>query len=127
MKDTYAALGIIHQTWQPIPGRVKDFIAMPRPNGYQSLHTSVVSDRGLPFEVEIRTIDMHRIAEEGIAAHWKYKEGRVGTRPDEQIFRWLRQLIEWQQEIPRSAGVHPAPEDRPLPGGGLLLQRREAK
>ena len=99
VKDTYAALGIIHQTWQPIPGRVKDFIAMPRPNGYQSLHTSVVSDRGLPFEVQIRTIDMHRIAEEGIAAHWKYKEGRVGTKPDEQYFRWLRQLIEWQQEI----------------------------
>ena len=72
---------------------------MPRPNGYQSLHTSVVSDRGLPFEVQIRTIDMHRIAEEGIAAHWKYKEGRVGTKPDEQYFRWLRQLIEWQQEI----------------------------
>src|SRR3954468_11169272 len=99
VKDTYAALGIIHQTWQPIPGRVKDFIAMQRPNGYQSLHTSVVSDRGLPFEVQIRTIDMHRIAEEGIAAHWKYKEGRVGTKPDEQYFRWLRQLIEWQQEI----------------------------
>ena len=98
-KDCYGALGIIHQTWQPIPGRIKDFIAMPRPNGYQSLHTSVVSDRGLPFEVQIRTRDMHRIAEEGIAAHWKYKEGRVGAQPDEQYFRWLRQLIEWQQEI----------------------------
>ncbi|HEY8551265.1 MAG TPA: bifunctional (p)ppGpp synthetase/guanosine-3',5'-bis(diphosphate) 3'-pyrophosphohydrolase [Vicinamibacterales bacterium] len=99
VKDCYAALGIIHQTWQPIPGRIKDFIAMPRPNGYQSLHTSVVSDRGLPFEVQIRTVEMHRVAEEGIAAHWKYKEGRVGTRPDEQYFRWLRQLIEWQQEV----------------------------
>ena len=99
VKDVYAALGIIHQTWQPIPGRIKDFIAMPRPNGYQSLHTSVVSDRGLPFEVQIRTRDMHRIAEEGIAAHWKYKEGRIGAQPDEQYFRWLRQLIEWQQEV----------------------------
>jgi guanosine-3',5'-bis(diphosphate) 3'-pyrophosphohydrolase len=99
VKDCYAALGIIHQTWQPIPGRIKDFIAMPRPNGYQSLHTSVVSDRGLPFEVQIRTEEMHRIAEEGIAAHWKYKEGRVGAQRDEQYFRWLRQLIEWQQEV----------------------------
>src|SRR4249920_1994791 len=99
VKDTYAALGIIHQTWQPIPGRVKDFIAMPRPNGYQSLHTSVVSDRGFPFEVQIRSAEMHRIAEEGIAAHWKYKEGRVGADRDEQYFLWLRQLLEWQQEV----------------------------
>ncbi len=99
VKDCYAALGIIHQTWSPVPGRIKDFIAMPRPNGYQSLHTSVVSDRGLPFEVQIRTEEMHRIAEEGIAAHWKYKEGRVGAAPDEQYFRWLRQLLEWQQEV----------------------------
>jgi GTP diphosphokinase / guanosine-3',5'-bis(diphosphate) 3'-diphosphatase len=99
VRDCYAALGIIHQTWSPIPGRIKDFIAMPRPNGYRSLHTSVVSDRGLPFEVQIRTEDMHHIAEEGIAAHWKYKEGRVGAQPDEQYFRWLRQLLEWQQEV----------------------------
>jgi GTP pyrophosphokinase len=99
VRDCYAALGIIHQTWSPVPGRIKDFIAMPRPNGYQSLHTSVVSDRGFPFEVQIRSEDMHRIAEEGIAAHWKYKEGRVGAQRDEQYFRWLRQLLEWQQEI----------------------------
>jgi GTP pyrophosphokinase len=99
VRDCYAALGIIHQTWSPVPGRIKDFIAMPRPNGYQSLHTSVVSDRGFPFEVQIRTEDMHRIAEEGIAAHWKYKEGRVGAQRDEQYFRWLRQLLEWQQEV----------------------------
>ena len=99
VRDCYAALGIIHQTWAPVPGRIKDFIAMPRPNGYQSLHTSVVSERGYPFEVQIRTADMHRIAEEGIAAHWKYKEGRVGAARDEQYFLWLRQLLEWQQEI----------------------------
>jgi GTP pyrophosphokinase len=99
VKDCYAALGIIHQTWSPVPGRIKDFIAMPRPNGYQSLHTSVISERGFPFEVQIRTADMHRIAEEGIAAHWKYKEGRVGADRDEQYFLWLRQLLEFQQEV----------------------------
>src|SRR5687767_14626840 len=99
VRDCYAALGIIHQTWAPVPGRIKDFIAMPRPNGYQSLHTSVVSERGFPFEVQIRTAEMHRIAEEGIAAHWKYKEGRVGADRDEQYFLWLRQLLEWQQEV----------------------------
>jgi guanosine-3',5'-bis(diphosphate) 3'-pyrophosphohydrolase len=99
VKDCYGALGIIHQTWSPVPGRIKDFIAMPRPNGYQSLHTSVISDRGTPFEVQIRTAEMHRTAEEGIAAHWKYKEGRVGAGRDEQYFVWLRQLLEWQQEV----------------------------
>jgi GTP pyrophosphokinase len=92
-------LGIIHQMWSPVPGRFKDFIAMSRPNGYQSLHTSVVSERGLPFEVQIRTEEMHRVAEEGIAAHWKYKEGRLGADRDEQYFQWLRQLLEWQQEV----------------------------
>src|SRR4026209_398744 len=99
VKDCYGALGIIHQTWSPVPGRIKDFIAMPRPNGYQSLHTSVISDKGFPFEVQIRTEEMHRLAEEGIAAHWKYKEGRVGAGRDEQYFQWLRQLLEWQQEV----------------------------
>jgi len=99
VKDCYGALGIIHQTWSPVPGRIKDFIAMPRPNGYQSLHTSVISDRGFPFEVQIRTQQMHRRAEEGIAAHWKYKEGRVGDQRDERYFLWMRQLLEWQQEV----------------------------
>ena len=97
--DCYAALGVIHQTWSPVPGRFKDFIAMPRENGYQSLHTSVVSPQGVPFEVQIRTEEMHAVAEEGIAAHWKYKEGRIGVKPDEQHFTWLRQLLEWQQEM----------------------------
>ncbi len=99
VRDSYAALGIIHQTWSPVPGRIKDFIAMPRPNGYQSLHTSVISERGFPFEVQIRTAEMHHISEEGIAAHWKYKEGRVGADRDEQYFLWLRQLLEWQKEV----------------------------
>src|SRR6476469_3470844 len=99
VKDCYATLGIIHNTWSPVPGRIKDFIAMPRPNGYQSLHTSVISERGTPFEVQIRTEEMHQQAEEGIAAHWKYKEGRVGDQRDERYFQWMRQLLEWQQEV----------------------------
>src|ERR687898_688256 len=99
VKDCYAALGIIHQTWSPVPGRIKDFIAMPRPNGYQSLHTSVISEHGMPFEVQIRTQTMHRMAEEGIAAHWKYKEGRVGDHKDERYFQWMRQLLDYQQEV----------------------------
>ncbi len=99
VKDCYAALGFIHQTWPPVPGRIKDFIATPRPNGYQSLHTSVITDRGIPFEVQIRTEEMHRHAEEGIASHWKYKEGRIGAARDERYFKWLRQMLEWQQEV----------------------------
>src|SRR5262245_40776144 len=97
--DCYAALGVIHNLWRPVPGRIKDFIAMPRPNGYQSLHTSVIGDEGHPFEIQIRTREMHRVAEEGIAAHWKYKEGRTGFDKDDQAFSWLRQLLEWQQEV----------------------------
>jgi guanosine-3',5'-bis(diphosphate) 3'-pyrophosphohydrolase len=97
--DCYAALGVLHNLWRPVPGRIKDFIAMPRPNGYQSLHTSVIGDEGHPFEVQIRTREMHRIAEEGIAAHWKYKEGRTAYNKDDQAFAWLRQLLEWQQEV----------------------------
>ncbi len=99
VRDAYAVLGIIHQRWSPVPGRFKDFIATPRPNGYQSLHTSVVGDRGMPFEVQIRTAEMHRIAEEGIAAHWKYKEGRAGADREEQNFLWLRRLLELHQEV----------------------------
>ena len=99
VKNCYAALGVIHSEWHPIPGRIKDFIAIPRPNLYQSLHTSVIGPGGVPFEVQIRTEEMHRIAEEGIAAHWKYKEGRRGAGPDEQQIAWLRQLVEWQREM----------------------------
>jgi len=99
LKDCYACLGIIHQMWRPVPGRIKDYIAMPKPNFYQSLHTTVVAEKGQPFEVQIRTKEMDLIAEQGIAAHWKYKEGRVGAHADDKSFLWLRQLVEWQHEI----------------------------
>ena len=99
VKDCYAALGIIHQMWRPVPGRIKDYIAMPKPNFYQSLHTTVVAEKGHPFEVQIRTREMDLIAEQGIAAHWKYKEGRVGAKDDDSSFLWLRQLVEWQHDI----------------------------
>ncbi len=99
VKNCYGALGVIHNTWRPVPGRIKDFIAIPRPNLYQSLHTSVIGPHGQPFEVQIRTEEMHRIAEEGIAAHWKYKDGRPLTQQDEERFAWLRHLVEWQQEM----------------------------
>jgi guanosine-3',5'-bis(diphosphate) 3'-pyrophosphohydrolase len=99
VKNCYAALGVIHNKWRPIPGRIKDFIAIPRPNLYQSLHTSVVGPQGQTFEVQIRTEEMHRIAEEGIAAHWKYKEGRKGPAADDQRISWLRHLIEWQRDV----------------------------
>ena len=97
--DCYAALGVLHNLWRPVPGRIKDFVAMPRPNGYRSLHTSVIGDEGHPFEVQIRTREMHRVAEDGIAAHWKYKEGRTVLDKDDQAFAWLRQVLEWQQEV----------------------------
>jgi GTP pyrophosphokinase len=99
VKDCYAALGIIHQMWRPVPGRIKDYIAMPKPNFYQSLHTTVVAEKGQPFEVQIRTREMDLIGEQGIAAHWKYKEGRMGAQPDDSNFLWLRQLVEWQNDI----------------------------
>jgi GTP pyrophosphokinase len=97
--DVYTALGIIHAIWRPVPGRFKDYVALPKPNGYQCLHTTVIGPYGERMEVQIRTAEMHRDAEFGIAAHWKYKEGRLGTRDDEGKFAWLRQLLEWQREL----------------------------
>ncbi|MGA9244886.1 MAG: bifunctional (p)ppGpp synthetase/guanosine-3',5'-bis(diphosphate) 3'-pyrophosphohydrolase [Silvibacterium sp.] len=98
--DCYAIFGLIHSIWRPVPGRIKDFIAMPRPNLYQSLHTTVMGEGGHQFEVQIRTEEMHRIAEEGIAAHWKYKaNGSPISARDEQRLAWVRQLVEWQREM----------------------------
>ena len=99
LKSCYAALGLVHGLWRPVPGRFKDFIAMPKPNMYQSLHTTVI-DEGQPFELQIRTEQMHRVAEEGIAAHWLYKEGRTGPTVDTHQFQWLRQIVDWQRDIP---------------------------
>ncbi len=101
VKDCYAALGIIHEMYKPIPGRFKDYIAMPKPNMYQSLHTTLIGSNGQPFEIQIRTYDMHRTAEYGIAAHWKYKEtgGGTGLSREEEKLSWLRQILEWQQDM----------------------------
>jgi len=98
-RDCYAALGLVHQLWRPVPGRIKDYIAMPKPNFYQSLHTTVISEAGTTFEVQIRTREMDLLAERGIAAHWKYKEGRLGPQPDDTRFFWLQQLVDWQKEV----------------------------
>ncbi len=101
VRACYETLGLVHSRWTPIPGRFKDFIALPKPNMYQSLHTSVIGPRNERMEVQIRTQEMHRVAEEGIAAHWAYKEGRAAgpSDKDDKRFAWLRQLMEWQRDL----------------------------
>ena len=102
VRDCYAALGVIHEMYKPMPGRFKDYISMPKANMYQSLHTTLIGSTGTPFEIQIRTFEMHRVAEYGIAAHWKYKEasdGRVSTGGEDEKLTWLSQILEWQQDM----------------------------
>ena len=101
-RDCYTALGVIHEIYKPIPGRFKDYIAMPKPNNYQSLHTTLIGSEGQPFEIQIRTYEMHRTAEYGIAAHWKYKENQYGqdtSKSEEEKLSWLRRILEWQRDM----------------------------
>jgi GTP diphosphokinase / guanosine-3',5'-bis(diphosphate) 3'-diphosphatase len=134
VKSCYAALGVIHNEWHPIPGRIKDFIAIPRPNLYQSLHTSVIGPGGLNVEIQIRTEEMHKLAEEGIAAHWKYKEGKRGPAEEDQRIAWLRSLVEWQKDMRDSSDfmstlkidLYPEEVYTFTPQGKVIVLPREA-
>ena len=119
VKDCYAALGVIHEMYKPIPGRFKDYIAMPKPNMYQSLHTTLIGSTGQPFEIQIRTYEMHRTAEYGIAAHWKYKESVEADKnvrnQEEEKLSWLRQILEWQRDMSDNQGVFKPVKERSGP------------
>jgi len=121
VKDVYGALGTVHSIWKPVPGRFKDYVAMPKFNMYQSLHTTVIGPAGRPLEIQIRTEEMHRTAEYGIAAHWRYKEGGRTDEAFDERLAWLRQNARVADRAQGSAGVHGGPEDRPLRGRGVRL------
>ena len=126
VRECYAALGVVHSLWRPIPGQFDDYIAMPKNNMYQSLHTAVVALDGKPLEVQIRSHDMHRVSEVGIAAHWRYKEGSRSDRAYDAKLAWVRQLMEWQMDVSRCDRVHRGRQARHLPGPGLRLHARPA-
>ena len=117
-RECYEALGVVHAQWRPVPGRFKDYIALPKPNMYQSLHTSVIGPYGERIEIQIRTHEMHRVAEEGIAAHWRYKDGEDFQVSDIQRFAWLAPVARMAGKPAGSAGVSAQPK------GGFVLRRR---
>ena len=121
VKDCYAALGVAHSIWRPIPGQFDDYIAVPKNNLYQSLHTAVIVSEGKPLEIQIRTHAMHQVSEVGIAAHWRYKEGSRSDREYDAKLAWLRQLMDWQREVVRRDRVRRGHQARHLPGPGLRL------
>ena len=121
VRDCYAALGIVHSIWRPIPGQFDDYIAVPKNNLYQSLHTAVIALDGKPLEIQIRTHAMHQVSEVGIAAHWRYKEGSKSDREYDAKLAWLRQLMDWQRDVSRRDRVRRGHQARHLPGPGLRV------
>ena len=119
--DCYNALGVVHNLWHPMPGQFDDYIASPKENVYQALHTTVMCEGGTPLEVQIRTDEMHQVAEYGVAAHWRYKEGEAGDVNFEHKMTWLRQLVEWQRDVSGARRVPRIGEDRPVPRPGLRV------
>ena len=122
MKDCYGAVGVIHSLWKPLPGRFKDWVAMPKFNMYQALHTTVIGPEGRPLEIQIRTREMHETAEFGIAAHWLYKEDGGSQKPGvEDKVEWLKHLLDWQQDLENPQEFAETPEGGPVRGRGLRL------
>ena len=126
VRDCYAALGIVHSLWRPIPGQFDDYIAVPKNNLYQSLHTAVIALDGKPLEIQIRTQAMHQVSEVGIAAHWRYKEGTKSDREYDAKLAWLRQLLDWQRDVVGRDRVRRGHQARHLPGPGLRVHARRA-